>query len=179
MCPAGLSPVDRTQPAAAAVTPQTLHWHYGEQWADSGGQAQIKEFNRQLTENIPNWSYYSQLGISNTQLGINNPIGDNISNWWLGISESGRAASENKSQIPNLINVGINTQNWEKYHQLGIWNTWLGILYPIGYFLLLVLYCASFLQPKKVLYKILKERNPKVCKKIQHTGDKESLDRSG
>ena len=32
--------------------------------------------NRELTENIPNWAYYPQLGISHPQLGIIYPIGD-------------------------------------------------------------------------------------------------------
>ena len=61
---------------------------------------------------------------------LKSPIGDNISNWGLGIYESGNAESENKSPIPN----------WIKYHRMGIRNFRLGILYPIGYFLLLVLY---------------------------------------
>ena len=51
---------------------------------------------RELTDNIPNWSYYPQLGISNPQLGI-------ISNWGLGIYDSGNTESENKSPIPNWI----------------------------------------------------------------------------
>ena len=37
---------------------------------------------RQLTQNIPNWPYYLQLGISIPQLG------DNISNWILMVSEA-------------------------------------------------------------------------------------------
>ena len=37
--------------------------------------------------------------------------------------------SENISPIPN----------WIKYHQLGVWNNQLGILYPMGDFLLIVL----------------------------------------
>ena len=43
----------------------------------------------ELTENIPNWTYYPQLGISNPQSGI-------ISNWGLGIKESGNTESEKK-----------------------------------------------------------------------------------
>ena len=58
---------------------------------------------RELTDNIPNWEYYIQLGISNPQLGI-------ISHWEFGIYEYGNAESENKSPIPN----------WIKYHKLGI-----------------------------------------------------------
>ena len=88
----------------------------------------------------PNWIKYHQLGIWNTQLGISYPIGDlkspignNVSNWGLGKYESGNRESEKKSPI----------SNWIKYHKLGIWNTQLGILYPIGYFLLLVLYSEN------------------------------------
>jgi hypothetical protein len=39
------------------------------------------EINRELTENIPNWTYDLQLDISNLQLGIIYPIRENISNW--------------------------------------------------------------------------------------------------
>ena len=37
---------------------------------------EIVLFSRQLTENISNWAYYPQLGISIPQLGIIYPIGD-------------------------------------------------------------------------------------------------------
>ena len=77
---------------------------------------------KELTDNIPSWAYYPQLEMSNPQL--------EIYNWGLGIYESGNEDSENKSPIPN----------WLKYHQLGICNIHLRILYLIGYFLLLVLY---------------------------------------
>ena len=63
------------------------------------------------------------------------PIGVNIANYGLGIYESNNAESENKSVIPkwlNITNWGFEIPNWG-YH------TQLGILYPIGYFLLLVL----------------------------------------
>ena len=39
------------------------------------------EINRELPENIPNWTYYLQLDISYLQLGIIYPIRENISNW--------------------------------------------------------------------------------------------------
>ena len=53
---------------------------------------------------------------------LKSPIGDNISDRGLGIYESGKAESENKSLIPN----------WIKYHQLANRNIQLGIYYPIG-----------------------------------------------
>ena len=80
---------------------------------------------RELKDTISNWEYYPKLDIY-----LKSPIGINISNWGLGIYESSKAESENKSPIPNQI----------KYHQLVIPNTQLGISHPIGYFLLLVLY---------------------------------------
>ena len=52
---------------------------------------------RQLTENIPNWAYYPKLWIKKYT------VWDNIPNWELGISESGKAESENKSPIPSCI----------------------------------------------------------------------------
>ena len=76
---------------------------------------------RQQTESspigniIPDWGY---------------KVGDNIPYWRLGINDSGKAESEKQSPILNRI----------KYHQMVILNTQCGILYPIGYFLLLVLY---------------------------------------
>ena len=65
---------------------------------------------------IPNWEYYPQFGISNPQLGI-------ISHWEFGIYEYGNAESENKSPIPNWINItnwGFEIPNWGYYTQLGI-----------------------------------------------------------
>ena len=67
------------------------------------------EINREVTENIPDWTYYLQLDISNSQLGIIYPIRENIANWGkysqLGIYESNNAESENKSIIPNWLNI--------------------------------------------------------------------------
>ena len=65
------------------------------------------KLKRQLTENIPNWEYYLQLGISNPQSGIIYPIGDL---GFLSKTNLVRAESKNQSTIPN----------WLKYHQLGI-----------------------------------------------------------
>ena len=59
---------------------------------------------KEVIDNIPNWAYYPPIG------DLKFPIGDNITNWGLGIYESGNAESENKSPIPN----------WIKYHQFGI-----------------------------------------------------------
>ena len=46
---------------------------------------------------------YPRLDILFTIGDIKSPVGDNIPNWGLGISESGKAESENKSTIPNWI----------------------------------------------------------------------------
>ena len=35
-----------------------------------------EDHSRELTENIPNWAYYPQMRITNSQLGIIYPIGD-------------------------------------------------------------------------------------------------------
>ena len=53
----------------------------------------MKNINRQLTENIPNWVYYPQLGILYHQLGISHSIG----NW--GLLSHKNKTSEDK--IPN------------------------------------------------------------------------------
>ena len=60
---------------------------------------------------------------------VKSPVGDNKANWGWGIFESGKADSENKSTIPNLT----------KKFPIGDLKYPMGILYPIGYFLLLVL----------------------------------------
>ena len=65
---------------------------------------------------------YSQSGIISPIGNIKSPIGDNIPNWGLGISESGKAESENKSPIPN----------WISYPQLGISNPQLGYFIQVG-----------------------------------------------
>ena len=79
---------------------------------------------RELTENIPNWAYYPQLGILSPIGDLKSLIRDNISVW-------GRVREQITN--PQLI----------RYTLLGISNTQFGILYPIGYFLLLVLYYVS------------------------------------
>ena len=61
--------------------------------------------------------------------GIKSPVGDNKTNWGFAISESGRGGSEKRSAIPKGM----------KYAQLGTWNGQFGILYQIGFCLLLVL----------------------------------------
>ena len=46
---------------------------------------------------------YPQLGILSPIGDIKTPVGDNIYNWGYGIFESGKAESDNKSQILNCI----------------------------------------------------------------------------
>ena len=67
---------------------------------------------------------YPQSGIVSLIGDIKSQVGDNIPNWKLGISESYKAESENKSPISNCI----------KYLKVGIQNNQLGIINQIGYF---------------------------------------------
>ena len=59
-------------------------------------------FIRELTDNIPNWAYYPQLGISNPLLGIKYAIGD-----W-GYMSLVTQSQRTNHQSP----IGSNITNW-------------------------------------------------------------------
>ena len=65
----------------------------------------ISKIIRELTENIPNWVYYPQLGISNPQLGIIYPIGD-----W-GLTSQVRQNQRTNPQLENIHNWGNKISN--------------------------------------------------------------------
>ena len=74
----------------------------------------VGQCSRQLTENIPNWAFYPQLGIQKHQLRVSHLIGDWVFIFWLSCPFL---------DIPN--------PHFGNYPQLGILYSRLGIIYPI------------------------------------------------